>query len=150
MNRHQRDMRFGSQSETDIHPILEEHFGILKNTKDLAQYGRHFEFDKVNDEYFIEIKTRRINHNQYDSLYFGKNKFLKGNELLQENPELRVFYLWKCYDGIFGWEHDSSPYSIKMQGRCDRGRNEYNECIDIEQKYIKPLNTLIEGAGPQR
>ena len=141
MNKKEIDLSFGFKSESDIHEILEEYFGTLKNTKDI--YGIHFEFDKVNDEYFIEIKTRRINHNQYDSLFFGKNKFVKGNELIEENPEVRIFYLWKCYDGIFGWEHDSSPYSIKMQGRCDRGRDEYNECIDIQQKYIKPLNELL-------
>ena len=141
MNKKEIDLSFGFKSESDIHEILEEYFGTLKNTKDI--YGSHFEFDKVNDEYFIEIKTRRINHNQYDSLFFGKNKFVKGNELIEENPEVRIFYLWKCYDGIFGWEHDSSPYSIKIQGRCDRGRDEYNECIDIQQKYIKPLNKLL-------
>ena len=141
MNKKEIDLSFGFKSESDIHEILEEYFGTLKNTKDI--YGSHFEFDKVNDEYFIEIKTRRINHNQYDSLFFGKNKFVKGNELIEENPEVRIFYLWKCYDGIFGWEHDSSPYSIKMQGRCDRGKDEYNECIDIQQKYIKPLNELL-------
>ena len=141
MNKKENDLNFGYKSESDIHEILEEYFGTLKNTKDI--YGKYFEFDKVNDNYFIEIKTRRINHNQYDSLFFGKNKFVKGKELLEENPELRIFYLWKCCDGIFGWEHNSSPYSIKMQGRCDRGRDEYNECIDIQQKYIKPLNELL-------
>ena len=141
MNKKENDLNFGYKSESDIHEILEEYFGTLKNTKDI--YGKYFEFDKVNDNYFIEIKTRRINHNQYDSLFFGKNKFVKGKQLLEENPELRIFYLWKCCDGIFGWEHNSSPYSIKIQGRCDRGRDEYNECIDIQQKYIKPLNELL-------
>ena len=141
MNKKEIDLSFGYKSESDIHEILEEYFGTLKNTKDI--YGKYFEFDKVNDNYFIEIKTRRINHNQYDSLFFGKNKFVKGNKLLEENPEVRIFYLWKCYDGIFGWEHNSSPYAIKIQGRCDRGRDEYNECIDIKQQYIKPLNELF-------
>ena len=141
MNKKEIDLSFGYKSESDIHEILEEYFGTLKNTKDI--YGKYFEFDKVNDNYFIEIKTRRINHNQYDSLFFGKNKFVKGNKLLEENPEVRIFYLWKCYDGIFGWEHNSSPYATKIQGRCDRGRDEYNECIDIKQQYIKPLNELL-------
>ena len=141
MNKKEIDLSFGYKSESDIHEILEEYFGTLKNTKDI--YGKYFEFDKVNDNYLIEIKTRRINHNQYDSLFFGKNKFVKGNKLLEENPEVRIFYLWKCYDGIFGWEHNSSPYATKIQGRCDRGRDEYNDCIDIKQKYIKPLNELL-------
>ena len=143
MNKKQKDLSFGFKSESDIHEILEEYFGTLKNTEDITEYGRHFEFDKVNDEFFIEVKTRRINHNQYDSLFFGKNKFLKGNQLLEENPNVRIFYLWRCHDGIFGWEHDSSEYKIKIQGRCDRGRAEYTECIDVKQKNIKSLAELL-------
>ena len=143
MNKKINDLNFGFQSEADIHLILEEYFGALQSTENIPEYGKYFEFDKVNDNYFIEIKTRRINHNQYNSLFFGKNKFIKGNELLEENPNLRIFYLWKCYDGIYGWEHNTSSYKINLQGRCDRGKDEYSECIDIQQKYIKPLDKLL-------
>lgn len=135
-----KDLKFGFKNEKDAHPILEETFGILKNTKDYL--GKSFEFDKFNDKYYIELKSRIINHNKYNSLYFGKNKFDKGNQLLEDNPKLRIFYIWKCYDGYYYWEHDSSPYRIKTQGRCDRGKYEYNDCIDIENQYINSLGEL--------
>jgi len=70
---------------------------------------------------------------------FGKNKLIKGDQLLDENPNLRIFYIWNCYDGLYFWEHRSSPYTIQYSGRRDRGRDEYSDCIHVENKYIKKL-----------
>ena len=140
----QKDLSFGFKSEDDIHEILEGYFGKLLKSKFNPEMGKYYEFDKYNEEYFIEIKSRRIRHNQYESLFFGKNKLIKGEELLKKAPHLRIFYLWRCNDGIFGWEHKSTEYSIKKRGRCDRGKDEYDDCVDIITKNIKPLKNLLE------
>ena len=142
MNKQLADLKLGLTNEEIIHKELEEIFGELKATKE--KYGKYFEFDKYNNDYFIEIKTRRIKHNQYNTLFFGQNKYLKAKELLKENPDLTIIYLWSCNDGIYGWIHDSSPFNIARRGRCDRGRNEIDLCIDIKQQYIKPLHELIK------
>tara|TARA_R100000734_G_C3305403_1_gene95925 strand:- start:217 stop:651 length:435 start_codon:yes stop_codon:yes gene_type:complete len=144
MNKKQEDLSFGFKSENDIHEILEEYFGKLLKSKFNPEMGEYYEYDKYNEEYFIEIKSRRIRHNQYESLFFGKNKLLKGDELLKKSPHLRIFYLWKCNDGIYGWEHRSTDFDICKRGRCDRGKDEYNDCVDIKTKNIKPLKNLLE------
>jgi len=139
----QEDLRFGFLSEEQSHQYLETVFGKLLNTKDNKKFGKYFEFDKYNENYFIEMKTRRIPHNRYDSLFFGVNKLDKGDEILKENPNLRIFYLWRCEDGIYGWEHKSSDYEVCNRGRCDRGRREVDLCVDVKQKFIKPLKNLL-------
>jgi hypothetical protein len=139
-----KDLKFGFKSEKDIHKILEDKFGELKNTADDEKYGKYFEFDKYNDNYFIEMKTRRILHNQYPTLFFGENKLKKGDKLLQENPHMKIFYLWKCNDKIVYWQHRSSPFNICPRGRWDRGKQEIDDCVDIQQKYIKSLDKLFE------
>jgi len=139
-----KDLSYGFKSENDIHHILEEEFGTLFKSKFNPEMGQYYEFDKYNEEYFIEIKTRRIKHNQYESLFFGKNKLIKGDELLKKRPQLRIFYLWRCTDGIFGWEHRSSEYEICKRGRCYRGKDEFDDCVDIKQKNIKPLKNLLD------
>ena len=138
------DLNFGFKSEEQIHVILEEEFGKLLRSSKNPEMGKYYEFDKYNEDYFIEVKTRRIKHNQYPSLFFGNNKLIKGDELLKKNPNLRIFYLWKCNDGIYGWEHKSSEYTIEKRGRCDRGKDEFDNCVDIKQKYIKPLKNLLD------
>lgn len=140
MNKKSQDLRFGFQSEKDSHAILSQVFGELKDTKD--KYGTHFEFDKYNDNYFIELKTRRIRHNQYDSLMFGKNKYIKGEELLKENPELEIYYIWRCNDGIYYWKHGSSDFTERISGRRDRGCIEENMCIHIKIKDINHISNL--------
>ncbi len=140
----QEDLRFGFLSEEQSHEYLETVFGKLLNTKDNKKFGRYFEFDKYNENYFIEMKTRRIPHNRYDSLFFGVNKLDKGDEILKENPNLRIFYLWRCEDMIVGWEHKSSDYEVCNRGRWDRGRREVDLCVDVKLKNIKPLKNLLD------
>ncbi len=138
------DLNFGFKSEEEIHSILEQEFGDLLRSSKNPEMGKYYEFDKYNEDYFIEVKTRRIKHNQYPSLFFGNNKLMKGDELLKKCPHLRIFYLWKCNDGIYGWEHKSTEYTIEKRGRCDRGKDEFDNCVDIKQKYIKPLKNLLD------
>ena len=138
------DKIFGFNSEQEIHSILEEQFGKLLRTERNPEMGKYYQFDKYNEDYFIEIKSRRINHDDYPSLFFGKNKLIKGDEMLKKCPLLRIFYLWQCNDGCYGWEHKSSEYQICKRGRCDRGKNEFNDCVDIKQKYIIPFKNLLD------
>ena len=145
MNNIQRkDLNFGFKSEEDIHHILEDVFGNLLRSKKNPEMGEFYEFDKYNEDYFIEVKTRRIKHDKYNTLFFGENKLIKGDELLKKCPHLRIFYLWRCNDGIYGWEHRSSEYDVCKRGRCDRGKDEFDDCVDINQQFIKPLKNLLD------
>ena len=145
MNNIQRkDLNFGFKSEEEIHSILEELFGNLLRSTRNPEMGEYYEFDKYNEDFFIEVKTRRIKHDKYPTLFFGENKLIKGDELLKKCPHLRIFYLWRCNDGIYGWEHRSSEYDVCKRGRCDRGKDEFDDCVDIKQKYIKPLKNLLD------
>ena len=133
------DLQMGFKSEEDIHGYLESIFGTLLRSKNNPEMGEYYEFDKYNDSFYIEMKTRRIKMRQYPTLFFGKNKLIKGDEILKKNPKLRIIYLWRCNDGVVFWEHRSSVFEIAQRGRCDRGKDEFDECVDIDQKYIKPI-----------
>jgi len=136
------DLKYGFKSEEDIHEYLETIFGKLLRSKNNPEMGEYYEFDKYNDDFFIEMKTRRIKKRQYPTLFFGKNKLIKGDEILTKNPNLRIIYLWRCNDGVVWWEHRSSPFQIANRGRTDRGCDEIDECVDIEQKYIKNIEDI--------
>jgi len=137
-----KDIIFGYKSENEIHGYLETKFGKLLNTSDNEEMGNYYPFDKYNDDYFIEIKTRNIKHNKYSTLIFGENKFDEGCKLIKENPSLRIFYIFRCTDGVFYWEHDSTEYSVQYGGRSDRGREERHLLIHIKQCDIKPFDDL--------
>ena len=133
------DLIFGENKEEQIHEYLESFYGELKRTKDNPEMGYYYEFDKYNDNHFLEIKGRRIYHNQYPTLMFGYNKYLKGKKLLEDDPDLNIIYLWNCKDGIYYWKHDSSRFTIQTSGRHDRGKPELSKCLHVETKYIHRL-----------
>tara|TARA_R110001592_G_scaffold82881_2_gene245372 strand:+ start:5154 stop:5591 length:438 start_codon:yes stop_codon:yes gene_type:complete len=136
------DLRYGFKSEEEIHQYLESYFGELLRTDENEEMGKYYEFDKYNDKLYLELKTRRINHNQYSSLMFGKNKLIKGRELKEANPSLRIFFLWRCLDGVYYWELDSSEHTIQFSGRTDRGRDERADLVHIKTEDIKPLSSF--------
>ncbi len=138
----QIDLKYGFKSEEEQHEYLETIFGTLLRSKNNPEMGEYYEFDKYNDSFYIEMKTRRIKKRQYPTLFFGKNKLIKGDEILKKNPNLRIIYLWRCNDGVVWWEHRSSPFEIAQRGRCDRGKDEFDDCVDIEQKYIKTIDEI--------
>tara|TARA_R100000654_G_scaffold24805_3_gene47997 strand:+ start:4437 stop:4904 length:468 start_codon:yes stop_codon:yes gene_type:complete len=133
------DLKLGEDAEEKIHSYLEACYGTLLRSKDNPKMGKYYEFDKYNDKYYLEIKTRRIKHNQYPTLMFGYNKYIKGQKLLQQDPNLKIIYLWNCNDGIYYWEHDSTLFTIKKSGRCDRGKPELSTCVHIKRKDLKKL-----------
>ena len=73
---------------------------------------------------------------------FGKNKLIKGRELKEANPSLRIFFLWRCLDGVYYWELDSSEHTIQFSGRTDRGRDERADLVHIKTEDIKPLSSF--------
>ena len=119
------DMNFGLKSEENNKAVLETFFHCgLKKT------GKYDPMDYVDDNQtiFIEMKTRRINHNQYPTALIGKNKvdfcktsnatcyfvyvYLDGMFYIKYDPEL--FATFDCHDYQRGWREGGiapvSPY----------------------------------------
>jgi hypothetical protein len=119
------DMNFGLKSEENNKATLETFFRCgLKKT------GKYDPMDYVDEgqTIFIEMKTRRINHNQYPTALIGKNKvdfckttnatcyfvyvYLDGMFYVKYDPEL--FDSFDCHDYQRGWREGGiapvSPY----------------------------------------
>ena len=133
---YQKDMSFGFSEEDRIQPILEEKFGELNK---LPQYNP---FDFENEDYIIEVKSRRINHNKYNTLMFAYSKIEK-LEGYEDGKE--AIFVFNCDDGIYYWEYDSTGFTIGRGGRCDRGCNEYTKMAYIDIQHLTKLD--VDGEG---
>ena len=127
------DMDFGFGEEENIKPLLEEHFGVLNK---LDKYNP---FDFENDDYIIEVKSRRIPHNKYNSLMFNYSKLEK---LEGYNTDKIAIFVFNCEDGIFYWEYDSTQFTIGRGGRCDRGCNEYSRMAFVDIQYLSCIEDM--------
>ena len=128
------DLMFGLKSEKWIKSILEKKYG------DLEKLDPYNKFDFKGDKIYIEVKTRRMKHDKYPTLMFSKKKLDKGLELFTDNG-VNIVFLWRCYDGIFGWDfikdgNISTNYEIQISGRKDRGTHEKEECVHVKTEDL--------------
>ena len=132
---YQADMSFGFSEEDRIQPILEKQFG------ELTKLDKYNPFDFENEDYIIEVKSRRINHNKYNTLMFAYSKIekLEGYE-----DEKIAIFVFNCDDGIYYWEQNSEECFHKKGGRFDRGRPEVQLLTNVPTEYLKKLDTLPE------
>ena len=68
------DLSFGKDNEIRVKQRLERLFGPLDTTDQMD------EFDFKNDNFIIELKSRRVTKNKYPSTMVGENKVVKGFE----------------------------------------------------------------------
>ena len=132
------DLNLGLSNEIRKKSKLEKKFGGL--TKTTYKYDN---FDYFNDKFYIELKTRRIYHNQYESLYFDMCKYNKGLEYL--NQGYRVIFIWDCKDKMVCWElkSDEKVSYCKLGGRTDRGKNEISNLCNIATKYLIDFDSFV-------
>lgn len=137
-----KDLKDGEETEERIHPELEKYFGKLYNTRDNDKFTKFYEFDKYNDEYYIEIKGHHRNYSDktIKTMFFGENKYNKGCELLKYKPDLKIIYCWACLDGIYYWPHNYSNALFDKRGRKNRGKDEMDDCVIIYKSYIRPIS----------
>ena len=137
MNKHKEDLKFGLDAENIVEEELKKYFKGVKKKK-----VKNDPFDYDIDNGVIELKSRRINHDKYETLFFGKNKYDKG--LCYQSEGMRVYYVFNCLDGIYYWEQREDECFHKKGGRFDRGRPEVQLLTNVPTEYLKKLDTLPE------
>ena len=115
-----QEVKFGVEAEGIIKPILEKYTGVLDTT---PQYDN---FDFVNEIFTIELKTRRNSKNKFYDTIIGKCKFDKADEILSDNPDKRILFVFNFTDGIWYWEYNSNvarSFGERVIKRRDLGPN---------------------------
>jgi hypothetical protein len=110
------DMDFGLKSEEKNKATLEHFFGMgLKKT------GTYDPMDYTDDAQtiFIEMKTRRINHNQYPTALIGKNKVDFCN-----TSNATCYFVYVYLDGMFYVKYDKALFDTFVCDDYQRGWRE--------------------------
>ena len=127
----EKDVNYGLLKEEEIKETIKEFF----NLDDLIKLSKFHTMDfKSNNKYF-EIKSRRFNHNKYDTTMIGKNKI----DYALKNPDETFYFVFVFEDGIYYYKYNiKDKLEPNMGGRNDRGKNEY------KLYYYIPVNFLIK------
>jgi hypothetical protein len=143
-----KDLKFGFANESPTLTKINNKFNDTYHTK--KQFDN---FDFRNDRLKIdfELKTRRIYKGQYDTIFFGKNKLLKGRQRKLEGLTDRVIYLFcfnkkkdKTKQVLYYWEDigTDNDFKITMCGNFARG-DKAKELVDLDITKLKLFSELV-------
>ena len=126
----EKDLQFGFAEEDRLLKFIQSKYGdTFEKTPDDHPY------DYTDGQTYIELKSRRCNHNTYPDTMIGFNKLMYATN----RPENKFVFLFNFKDGIY--KHDFCPdktYNIKKGGRSDRGR------LELKQYAYIPVYQLIK------
>ena len=125
---YQNDLTFGLSEEIRIKTILEDNFGSLES---LDKYNP---FDFENDKYLLELKSRRVTHNQYPTAMVNYSKLVK----TKDTTKTRII-IFNYTDGIYYWLVNEDEYSTGLGGRNDRGLDEFSKMAYVPKENLKLL-----------
>lgn len=128
----QQDIIYGELEEDRLMDILNE-----KWNTNLRRVGSSSILDFItgNNEYYVEIKSRRNKHNQYPTTMIGYNKIA-----YIKKHNLNCVFVFAFTDGDYYYTYnDNDNFTIATGGREDRGKQEFNKYYYIP---IEKLNKL--------
>ena len=139
--RHQtEDLTFGKASEMKNHATLESFVGTpLASTPPY----HCFDFTDKENTVYVELKTRRIKHNQYPTTLIGKNKVD-----FCSDPSKRYYFCYAYLDGLYAVKYDADLFKTfevdDEYTRSDRAgcRNGSQQIVHIPSRYL----TAVAGA----
>tara|TARA_R110001599_G_scaffold92720_1_gene242490 strand:+ start:140 stop:535 length:396 start_codon:yes stop_codon:yes gene_type:complete len=126
-----KDLEFGLEAEDKVLSILQNKVDIK-----IIKTPQFHAFDYFCDNIYYELKTRRNKHDTYNDTMVGYNKL----QYAKDHPENKYVFLFNFTDGLYShnWIEDKL-YSVKIGGRCDRGRAELKEYFYINKNDLIKL-----------
>lgn len=125
-----KDLQMGIAEEKKLLPKFKQIFG-----NNLEQNNQYSIFDYENENFMIELKTRRIRHDEFYDLQIGLNKL----EVAFQTKNKTSIIVWNCIDGLYYWIPKAKQFSVRLGGTNRRGKLEKKLCAFVPCKYIKPL-----------
>jgi len=132
------DLVMGMANENFIEPVINRYFDMtVKNTK--LTKGKYCAYDYECEETKTryELKSRRIRHNQYETVYLSTRKIEKGAE-----HGYRLILLFFFTDGLYFTEYSKATfktYTKKLLSICRDGRWEDDNVYNIPTDCLTKL-----------
>lgn len=130
------DYEFGTHHE-------EKNIGLISKVfnKNLVRRGGMATMDYDDGGcFYLELKSRRIKHNQYPTTLIGANKV----KFAEQDPSRECWFCWNYTDGIWGLKYKKELFDTFEHGEFSRGdrpdhHNRPQEVYWIPHKHLQRL-----------
>ena len=138
------DINFGLTNEQKVIPSIES-FLKTELKKDPNPYSIYDWWNETKTV-FVELKSRRNTHNQYDTTIIGENKIK-----MCINPDVNYYFVFLFTDGLYYIKYDKEIFKnftiekdLRIKYRYDVGQVEFKKVVHIPYKLLNKLpNTII-------
>ena len=130
------DRRMGDDNERYVSAYLKKWFPKNSFTRDTTGWNAIDYLDN-NGKIAIELKSRRIRSDRYETIMIGKNKYDSMIKYMKKG--FKGYFLFKFTDKLMIFEIPKIlPQDICFAkgGTNKRGRDEYSKCMYIPTKYL--------------
>jgi hypothetical protein len=112
----EKDYSYGLSQEENMYTKLKSKYG-----EDLVKMPRYCKYDFINNNYYIELKSRRCLKNTYPTTMIHVNK-------LQNLKHKKLILCFRFIDKDCYYEYNQNDnLVITGGGRADRGMHEYGQ-----------------------
>jgi hypothetical protein len=137
----QKDLLFGEQEEENLNDTLNDFFSCeLENTK--KKYGKYcpFDYEDIKKNIRVELKSRRIKHNNYKSgIMIAYNKIKHAYAYENDGNNNEWYFVWNCIDGIYWTQFKKEFLNLpRFDRELKRGEIARNQC-DIPLSYLTKI-----------
>ena len=129
------DIAFGTNSELTNHDLLQLY---LDTTLERKGGYAVFDFENPNKTIFVELKSRRIKHDTYDTAIIGLNKIA----FVDQVPEAEFWFAFCYSDGLFVVKYDKDVFD-NLEVRHDYRRGPRNDATNNAQSVVFIPITLL-------
>ena len=141
------DIAFGTASELNNLETLQSFIGDT-----LERQGGYEVFDFANPAktIYVELKTRRIRHDQYDTAIIGANKIA----FCEQVPEVQYWFAFCYSDGIYAIKYDRELFlNFEVRHNYFRGarsdtENRAQSVVLIPVEHLQKVNPNGFGLPP--
>lgn len=131
------DIAYGKRNEEETINMLEDY---LETT--LQHNGSYAVLDFTNPTktVFVELKSRRIRSDTYDTALIGLNKI----KLMSETEEMEYYIAYKYLDGVFTIKYNRDQFD-KYEVRYDYRRGDRSDCKNkVDTIVLIPITDLTK------
>lgn len=130
------DIEYGKRREKEcLQPII-DYF----NFQDLKQTKKEFSlYDYYCLGVRIELKSRRVNKTRFETTFIGKNKV---DYAYKNRKDIKSYFVFDFLDGLYYIKYKSDlfkTFTVSIQGRTDRGKDELKEYYEIPVDLLKKM-----------
>lgn len=127
MKHQKEDIVFGNESEVKNLAILSTFVGSQLNRTKMYSI---FDYTDESNTIFVELKTRRINHDQYPTAIIGKNKVDYCSD------PTKKYYFCFCYnDGLYTIQYDPKVFE-EFEVESNFYRSPRYGCVNRPQTLV--------------